>query len=167
MRLINAHILTLLLLAPLAVSAQQPAQVSIEADSLELDQQSGVSIYQGNVRLQQQDLLLQAERLELTSRQGKLQQVNARGTPVRLEQRDAATGILTRAEANEVEYRFTEGVLELRGDASLWRDGDEFSGQHLIFENEKQVVRAFGDSNSEGDGRVRVILTPQQDSANE
>ena len=145
-----------------ALAQDSSAPITVEADQLEIDQKSGISIYQGNVRLQQQTLLLLAERLELRSEQGEISRVYAEGSPVHLEHKDPQTGSLTRADASRMEYRLGEGILELKGDARLWREGEEFSGTHLIYESETQVVRAFGDPQGEESGRVRMILQPNR-----
>lgn len=160
-----------LLLMGLAVTSvlAQPgnAPITVEADQLEINQKSGVSTYQGDVRLQQQTLLLLANHLELHSDQDGVKQAYAEGAPVHLEHRDPETGALTRAEASRMEYRLGEGVLELKGNARLWREGEEFSGSHLIYESDTQVVRAFGDKQGEENGRVRMILQPNKDSSDE
>ncbi|MCW8827907.1 MAG: lipopolysaccharide transport periplasmic protein LptA [Gammaproteobacteria bacterium] len=151
----------------LCAAEQGAGPVTIEADQLELNQQSGVSIYQGNVRMQQQTMLLLAERLELHSDQGQVIYAYADGSPAELEHEDPQTGKVTRARALRIEYRFSDGLLELKDDAYLWHAGDEFSGKHLIYESDQQVVRAFGDKQQEGDGRVKVILQPQKESSSE
>lgn len=170
MSLIRYLFAALALLLSLAAHAAEEdgAPITVEADRLELNQKSGVSVYQGNVRLQQDTLLLLADRLELHSKGGRLQQAVADGSPVRVERTDPQSGELTRAEASHMEYRFADGLLELMGNAHLWRAGDEFSGKHLIYDTGKQLVRAFGDKERQGDnGRVRVILQPEKGAADE
>ncbi len=143
------------------------APITVEADKLELNQQTGISIYQGNVRLQQQTMLLQAERLELHSKEGQIEKAFADGSPVHLKHEDTETGQTTRAEASHMEYHLSNGVMELKGNARLWRGGDEFSGNHLIYDTSKNVVRAFGDKGKDDGGRVRVILQPKEGADNE
>lgn len=169
MRLTRTALALLLVGLGVTSALAQPsnAPITVEADQLEIDQKSGVSIYQGNVRLQQQTLLLLASRLELRSEQGGVKQVYAEGSPVHLEHRDPQTGALTRAEASNMEYRLGDGVLELKGDARLWREGEEFSGTHLIYESDTQVVRAFGDKQDKESGRVRMILQPDRGGSDE
>ncbi|MFO7594418.1 MAG: lipopolysaccharide transport periplasmic protein LptA [Pseudomonadota bacterium] len=159
----------LLLNLPLTVGAakQGDAPITVEADRLEINQQTGVSIYQGNVRLQQDTLLLQAQRLELHSTEGQVQKAYAEGSPVHLEHEDTETGMTTRAEASHMEYRLSDGVMELKGDARLWRGRDEFSGNHLIYDTDNNVVKAFGDTEKDDKGRVRVILQPKEDDTDE
>lgn len=165
------RILLLLLVLPLPftlnAAALKSAPITVEADQLELNQQTGVSVYQGNVQLQQQTMLLQAERLELHSKEGQIQKVYADGSPVHLQHEDTETGQITRAEASHMEYHLSNGVMELKGNAHLWREGDEFSGNHLIYDTTNNLVKAFGDKGQDEQGRVKVILQPKEESADE
>lgn len=142
--------------------AETSGPIQIEADRMELDQQKGISLYQGDVRLQRGNTLLQAERVELHSRDGKVNRAIADGTPVHLEMQDPQSGQITRGEASHVEYRLDEGLLELQGTAQLWRDGDHFSGERLLYNDHKQQVSAFG--NDKKNGRVQVILQPEKEA---
>jgi len=141
--------------------AETKGPIQVEADRLELDQKNGTSFYKGHVRLQRGDTLLQSERLELHSRDGKITLAIADGTPVHLEMRDPQSGRMTNGEARHVEYRFNKGSIELQGEAKLWRDGDRFSGERLVYDDNKQQVRAFSDDKN--NGRVRVILQPEKE----
>ncbi len=144
-------------------SAETVKAIQVEADRLELDQKKGISLYQGNVRLQRGNTSLIAERLELHSREGRITLALADGTPVQLQMHDREKGKTGRGEAQQVEYRLDEGILELRGAAQLWRNGDHFSGERLIYDDNRQQVRAF--SNNKNNGRVRVILQPEKEQS--
>ena len=152
----------LLLFGYAAAVAETTGPIQVEADRLELDQKKGVSLYQGHVRLQRGKTLLRAERLELHGASGKVTLAIADGQPVHLEMRDQESGRITRAEAQHVEYRFNEKQIELLGKARLWRDGDRFSGEKLLYDDGKQQVHAFG-NNEQNNGRVRVILQPEKE----
>lgn len=152
----------LLLLCCNTVVADSSGPVRVEADRLELDQKQGLSLYQGHVKLQRGDTLLRAERLELHSKDGKLTLAIADGTPVHLEMRDPQSGKITRGEADHVEYRLDQSMLALQGAAKLWRDGDRFTGERLLYDDNKQQVRAFG--SEQGNGRVQVILQPEKEA---
>ncbi len=156
---------SLLLLLPGLLLAQQPSRepITVEADRLELNSKSGLSTYQGNVEMRQGTLLLRADKVVLHSKGSNLQLAVADGTPVYLERPDPQTGELLKANASHMEYRIGEGVLEMKEQAHLWRGKDEFSGDHIIYELNKRVVRAFGEKNGKDEGRVRVILQPRKE----
>jgi lipopolysaccharide export system protein LptA len=155
----------LLLLLPGLLPAQEPLRepISVEADRLEMDSATGLSTYQGNVEMRQGNMLLRADTVVLHSRGRELQMAVADGSPVYLEQTDAKTGEVIKANALHVEYRIAKGQLEMKEQAHLWRGKDEFSGDHIIYDLSKHVVRAFGQKEGSEEGRVRVILQPRKE----
>lgn len=152
--------LSLLLLLPLLVAAA-PAPITIEADRLELDQKHGSSHYQGNVVLQQGGLQIKADSITLHTVNKKLQRAVAKGQPATLLQQGDTPESAMRAEAQLMEYHPQGERVELQGEARLWRNGNEFSGEQISYDLKQQLVKASG--SGQGDGRVRVLLQPQGD----
>ncbi len=154
--------LSLLLLLPLSLPAEQttgkPAPITIEADRLELDQKRGSSHYQGNVLLQQGALQIKADSITLHTVNKKLQRAVAKGQPATLLQQGDTPETAMRAEAQLMEYLPQNGQVELTGQARLWRNGNEFSGEQISYNLKQQLVKASG--SEQGDGRVRVLLQP-------
>lgn len=163
MRLLHSALLLLLLPAvlPAAETSAPPQSITVEADRLEMDNASGTSHYQGHVVMTQGGLVLRADSVTLNSQGSALQQALADGSPVYLERPDPETGEVIKARANHVEYQIAKGLLEMSGEAHLWRGKDEFSGEHIVYELDNRIVRASGQKkNGEQGGRVRVILQP-------
>lgn len=158
---------SLLLLLPGVLPAQEaPRQpISVVADRLELSSDSGLSTYEGNVEMRQGSMLLRADSLQLQSSGKTLRVVIARGKPAHIERPDPQTGELLKANAAYIEYRISDSTLELKEGASLSRGKDEFSGDHIVYELDKRVVRAFGQKDGVEDGRVRVIIQPNREDS--
>jgi lipopolysaccharide export system protein LptA len=155
---------SLLLLPGLLFAQVPPTQpITVEADRLEMNSESGLSTYEGNVEMHQGSMLLRADTVVLHSRGNDLQMAVAQGKPVYLERTDPKTGELLKANAIHMEYRISDGLLEMKEEAHLWRGKDEFSGDHIIYELDTRVVRAFGLKNGKDEGRVRVILQPRKE----
>lgn len=157
------HLSTLLLLLlPVLASAAAPVKpITVEADRLEMDNASGTSHYQGNVVMTQGGMVLRADSVTLNSKGSELQRAVANGSPVYLERTDPQTGEVLKARAAHIEYQIAKGLLEMSGEAHLWRGKDEFSGEHIVYELDNRIVRATGQKkNGEEGGRVRVILQP-------
>jgi lipopolysaccharide export system protein LptA len=145
--------------APPPVKTDKPVPLTIEADHLELDQKHGTSHYQGRVILMQGTLQIKADNVTLYSVEKKLRRVVAEGSPTTLlQQGDGETSPL-RAEAARMEYMLQSREIQLSGKARLWRDGNEFSGEQISYNLQQQLVKASGDT--QGDGRVRVLLQPE------
>ena len=156
---------SLLFLLPTMLLAQQPSRepITVEADRLVINSESGLSTYEGNVEMRQGSMVLRANTLVLHSRGSNLQVAVADGKPVYLERTDPQSGELLKANASHMEYRIADGVLEMKQEAHLWRGKDEFSGDHIIYELDKRIVRAFGQKGGTDEGRVRVILQPKEE----
>jgi lipopolysaccharide export system protein LptA len=152
-----------LLLPGLLWAAETPERkpITVEADRLEMNNTTGVSRYQGNVVMTQGSLLLRADNVVLHSQGKTLQRAEASGSPVYIERPDPQSGELMKANAAFMAYQIPEGILEMKGEAHLWRGKDEFSGERIVYELDKRVVRAGGQKNGEEqNGRVKVILQP-------
>lgn len=159
--------LSLLLLLPLALAAAPAAPpsattpVTIEADRMELDQKNNTSRYQGHVILVQGSLRINADSITLYSTGGTLLRAVVDGSPATLQQQGADEAQTMRARATQMEYLPRDGVIELRGQAQLWRGGNEFNGEQIRYDLKQQLVRATGTSQGSDTGRVRVLLQPE------
>ncbi len=158
-------ILWLLLPLPLlaaAPSAKQQAPIIIEAERMELNQRQGTSHYQGKVLLQQGGLQIRANSIILHSTNKRLQRAVATGQPATLQQQQGDNGDTMRAEAARMEYLPETKVVVLEGGARLWHNGNEFSGEKIRYDLQQRQIKASGDT--DGNGRVRVLLQPQDES---
>lgn len=144
---------------PAASQAEKAEAISIEADRLELNQGKGISHYTGNVVLTRGSLQIRAESITLYTLEKKLHRAVAAGNPAQLQQQATAEAGAMRAEAETMEYLPQSELVELKGKAHLWRDGNEFSGEQIRYNLKQQLVKASGDK--EGEGRVRVLLQPE------
>lgn len=163
----SAFVLTLLLAWPAVVAAlssdrEQP--IHIEANRVELDERARTSTYTGSVQLRQGSLRLEADRLVVHRGEQSVQRMVAQGQPATFRQRADDSDTLIRAQADTMLYRADAGTFELTGDAHLWQGRDQFSGARIVYELERERVRAEGGAD---DGRVRVIIHPEQEGAEE
>jgi lipopolysaccharide export system protein LptA len=138
--------------------ADQP--INIRARSIEANEKTGVSIYKGNVVLTQGSLRVEADRLEVTLRNGQTDLIRAWGKPVRMHSRTDA-GEEIRAKAARVEYHGPQRRIDLYGDAELKRDADVFNGAVVHYALDDQRFSAEG-----GDGgQVSAVLQPAKREA--
>jgi lipopolysaccharide export system protein LptA len=134
---------------------RQPIQ--IQADSVEIDDKQGVSVYRGNVRLTQGSIVLLANTLTVHHPNRKMEKAIAEGKPAHYrELLDNRPGEL-RAQASRMEYLATQDRLVLSGSARVWQGGNEFAGDVIDYDIAKDLVRARGGSSAK---RVEVIIQP-------
>lgn len=151
-----------MLLAGASVSAwalpedsQQPIKVS--ADNAHFDERSGEAVYRGNVQVQQGTLLVRGDTLTAkVDAQGNLSSAKTLGKPAHYQQKnDPAKGLVT-ADASEINFDNTNGVVTLIGDAVLRQDGAVFSGPRIVYSTTRKQIEANGDANQ----RVQLVFPP-------
>ncbi len=133
------------------------APLEIEADRVVLDEAADVSEYRGSVRAVQGHTRLDADTLRLYRQGERLVRVVAEGNPARLVKSPPGRPTLE-ARARTIDYRLDQARVILSGEAVLVQGGDRFEGPRIEYDLNAQRVVAGG---APGDGRVRVILTPE------
>lgn len=155
-------ITVLILLLPLQLFAlssdgQQPIQV--EADSLEMRDQENISIYTGNVLLNQGSLEFRCERLTLHfDDQNELSLMEMTGTPATFRQLDDEQQELN-GQARQMQYRQSESILVLTGNARFSHKGDTVESNLIQINTETESIQA---GSSESDDRVKMLILPKQ-----
>ncbi len=134
----------------------QPIQ--IEADSLEIRDQENISIYTGNVRLNQGSLEFRCERLTLHfDDQKELVLMEMTGAPATFRQLDDQQQEL-KGQAEKLQYRQSESILVLSGKASFSHKGDTIESNRIQVNTENESIQA---GSSEPDNRVRMLIQPK------
>ena len=150
------------LLAPSLVVAQaqvpfagltidQAAPVEITAETLDVDQEAGTALFDGDVTVEQGTLLLTADRLRVTygedpaTGRTRISLLVAEGNVVLITPEEEA-------QANQAVYDLAEGQLTLTGAVRLEQRGNLLTGDRLVIDLDTGLGRM--------DGRVRTILRP-------
>lgn len=162
----------------------QPA--TLDADEFDMDFQTGVRTYRGNVIYQQGSIRLFADELVAYFKDGDLQRAVARGNLAEFRQRpdDSETdvvGVALRIELNEVDQ-----IITLQDRAKVTQDADTVTGKRIVYNmlTEKVKVRSDirnavptstttqpaetgeaaspdGTENDESTARPRIIIQPR------
>jgi len=154
----------LLLLLPcqlwaLATDRDQP--IEVEADQLEVREQEGISIYQGNVKLVQGSLEINADRVVIHFNEAnELTLMEMTGTPATLRQLDDNQQEMW-GEAKQIDYTQSKSLLELRDSARLSQAGDIIESDLIRINTESSSLQA---GSMESDQRVKMLIQPKQDS---
>lgn len=158
----HRHLLALLVIVlPLTATAlpedaEQPIHVT--ANSAKLDEKTGEAVYRGNVLVVQGTLRVNGDTLNLqVDNKGSLQTARTFGKPAHYQQKiDPAKGLVT-AEADEIQFDNSTGVMTLIGNAVLRQDGATFNGPRITYSTLSKQVEASGDANQ----RVQLVFPPQ------
>ena len=154
----------LLLLLPcqlwaLATDRDQP--IEVEADELEVRELEGISIYQGNVKLVQGSLEINADRVVIHFNEAnELTLMEMTGTPATLRQLDDNQQEMW-GEAKQIDYTQSKSLLELRDSARLSQAGDIIESDLIRINTENNSLQA---GSIESDQRVKMLIQPSQNS---
>ena len=132
--------------------------VYLEADKVEIDEKTGISKYLGNVKLNRGNLTILADTMMIFKTGKMLNRVSAKGHPVKFNKQRSAEEKEIRGQALQLEYDAQKETLELKQDAKLWQEQDQFTGDFIQYNIQQEIVHA---SKGGSDDRVRVIIHPQ------
>jgi|SRR5690606_13487175 len=158
-----ALLLALWLTPAWALESDRQQPLKIVADSATLDEKDGTATYKGNVVLTQGSLKISAQRLHISTEQGKVNLVRAEGKPAQFSQQPAANQPAVTATALTIDYRVKDQTLVLRRQASVVQNENVFKGEEITYEIQSQRLRAEGQTKDTpkgepGTGRVEMIL---------
>jgi lipopolysaccharide export system protein LptA len=145
--------------------------ITLSADRAEMDVSGNIGHYYGNVVLQRGEFTIRGAKMTIRSdSQHSVKQILIEGDPARLagqaSNRDAEH---IEASANTIDYTLDpDETILLQGNAVLYRNRNQFSGETIQYFIAEQRVSAIGST----DSRQRVTITlfpdaPDTDSHSE
>lgn len=149
-------------LAP-ALAEKKSQPIYIVSDSLRVDEKKGLSHFRGHVRFTQGDMVIQADSIRTKTKNGSIDKVIVKGSPVRMNQASTGKEAIS-ATANKVEYFADTEMVHLYGNARLQQGAQQFTGEHIQYNSRSQQVIANGGpqtTKSNGQGRVKAVIMPK------
>ena len=143
---------------PIAVALPEDADqpIHIRADNAEIDQQQGLAIYRGDVRVEQGTLRVTADEMTVEYVDQKVVRVTAKGNPAHYRQQIKAGQEQVIAHSSVIIYFTQEERLDLMGDALLIQGGSEITGDLIKYD----IVAGKVDATAQNDERIRMVLQP-------
>jgi lipopolysaccharide export system protein LptA len=153
-----ASLLVTLPASALPEDRDQP--IRIEADEALRDEKQGFTRYQGNVKMNQGSLRIEADEVTVYHVDEEADKIVARGKPARFQQQPEAAKGLVKARAETIEYYKDDDRVQLLDNASIEQDGSTVTGDSIEYFIAEQRVRADSDR-SRGESRVQVVIPAQ------
>jgi len=153
-----------------ALSTDKDQPIEIEADTADLDDEKGITIYRGNVILIQGSVRMTGDIMTVYFKDNELDTLIMEGKPARYRQLPDDSKIYDEAESLRMEYYELKSLVILIDKASFKQEGLSFSGNRIEYDTEHSRVKArgsiktqgeAGDSSSNGE-RVKIILKPKK-----
>ena len=141
----------------LALTGDKDRPLQIEADRAEFDENKGMSVYTGNVKLVQGSMQVTGDRMVIYLADGRPDRVLTFGQPARYRQKQDNSPDEVHASARELERLVSKDLLKMRGNAIVIQGDDRFSGEQIDYDIAHDTVRASGS----GGGRVKMVLQPK------
>jgi lipopolysaccharide export system protein LptA len=141
-----------------ALSSDREQPMHIESDQAELDEQKGISIYIGNVRVTQGTLVLTGDHMTVYQNGANLERVIMLGKPATYRQRPDDKDEDMRAEALRMEYFADPERVILLDEAVAWQGENSFRSDRIVYKVAQDRVEAGA---PDGGQRVHIILQPQ------
>lgn len=170
------HLLTklmlpaLLLASPVSTArtadAEQP--IHIEADSVEIREQEGISIYRGGVRISRGSMVIRGELIVIHNTPAGLEKIVVEGQPASFRQLNDLDEEIS-AQSLNMTYVADSGQLVLKQQAVLEQKQNKFTSEHIIYDTRKDIVQAGETEQPSGDEspqRVTITIQPSTDPQN-
>jgi len=149
-----ALILILSCPAALALESDKEQPIELAADSVDIDEAKGMSIYRGDVDVQQGSMRLRADVVTVHHDKRKPSKLVAEGRPAKFQQRSDKGPI--KGEAKRLEYKINSENLILIGDAVVTQGKDSIRSDRIVYDRVKSVVKAG--AAAKGKQRVHISI---------
>ncbi|WP_020504877.1 lipopolysaccharide transport periplasmic protein LptA [Lamprocystis purpurea] len=139
--------------AALTGDDQQP--MLIEADTVEVDEAKGTSLYVGRVQVDQGTMRLLADQVTVHHRSDRrIKFIIARGNPASYKQQMDGDQGEVQAFAKRMDYDAERDELVLTDEALLIQGTDRITSDRIVYDRAKARMQAGGS------GRVKITFTP-------
>jgi lipopolysaccharide export system protein LptA len=145
-------------------------EVLISADHMHLNIESGNSVYTGNVKVSQGEVILTGNKITVKQINNVVEKITVLGKPARYNHVTEEGETIT-AESEQMVYKAFDNELVLTINAKLEQPDHKVSSQKIIYDTEKRIIIA-GDKGKHdpadtgtNNNRVNITLTPKKQTS--
>ncbi len=138
--------------------------LNIEADSVEIREQQGISIYKGNVTISRGSMLIKGQLIHITSQEDNEFIIKVEGLPARFKQLNDNDQAIS-AQSQKMNFSSESGILTMDKAAILIQGENKFTSEHIIYNTKKDIVQAGKTeeaSSTTKPERVSITIQPRQ-----
>lgn len=135
--------------------------IYIEADGATYDDNTGVSVYTGNVEVTQGSMLLNSDKLVVYTTDRKPYKFVATGDPVTFKQTPKPGDEDVHGRSLTAEYYTNTELLVMIEKAVVWQGQDTYASERIEYDRKNTIVKA-GQASSNGK-RVHITLHPKEE----
>jgi len=145
-------------LEALPTDRNQP--IEIFSDRAMRDDKKGITVYEGNVIINQGTIHIKAEKVTVITVGKKVSKIICNGVPAYYQQVPNTEDGMVIARADTIEYMLETDVIQLVNNASLEQEGATLKGDRIDYDLKKEMVNARGDIS--GKQRIQMVIPPSQ-----
>lgn len=146
--------------------ADRDKPINLESDTVDINDLTKVSVYQGKVRLSQGSLLITSDKLVVEQDDNGLSKSTATGNPSYFKQKREGVDDIIEGWAARIVYDARSEKVEMYTQARIKRGQDEVRGNTIIYEGRTESYRVIGGQGAATEynpkGRVRAVIQPKQ-----
>lgn len=154
--------------------AEEPVEkIYIDADHMQLNIETGYSVYTGNVKITQGELKLTGDKVTLQQSNDEIERITVTGRPAHYNH-VTEKGENIQAESEYMVYTASQNKLVMTINAKLKQPDHQVSSQKIVYDTKKKIVIAgdkkgssSSDSGSNTNQRVNITLTPKKEPVTE
>lgn len=140
-----------------ALDSDRDQPVHLEADHATFNQQTGVTVYSGNVIITQGTIRIQADNVVANLDANRsIKDVTATGKPAKFQQKISPDKGIAYGEGDQVFYDAAPSQITLTGHAKITQDGSVFNGNTLRYGMKQGDIEGNGNKQQ----RVQMIIPP-------
>lgn len=147
-----------------ALPDDRQQSITIESDSAERNNKSGLTEYLGNVIIRQGSVLIDADRVTIHYKDNKVSRIISRGTPASYQQQPQAQGAMVIARGEVIEYMLASDQIKLKNNASLSRNGTLIKGERITYDLKNETWKAKGGDRA-NQKRIQLVIPPSTQEA--
>jgi lipopolysaccharide export system protein LptA len=142
-----------------ALESDRNQPIELAADSVDIDEGKGRSIYKGDVDLRQGTMQLLADMVTIYQKDRKPTKIVAEGRPVRFRQQSEKGPV--KGEALRMEYEVGSENLVMIGNAVVVQNRDSMRSDRITYDRVRSIVKAG--AAAQGKQRVRISIEAPAD----
>ncbi|MCW8963121.1 MAG: lipopolysaccharide transport periplasmic protein LptA [Gammaproteobacteria bacterium] len=150
-----------------ALSTDKDKPMTIEADSVEIDDKKGLTVYRGNVDVRQGTLHVKGETLVIEKVNGEVKIVTVVGKPATYRQRPDNKPQDVTARARKLQVYPKRDLVRLERNATVNQEGNVYKGNIIEYDNKNDIIKMKGnigatDTGKKAKGRIRMTIQPDK-----
>lgn len=157
-------LISVLLFSPsvFALATDRQQKLILNSATAQMNLETGVSIYEGSVRVEQGSTQLRADKLIIhTDKQNQLQQATAIGKPAHYRTLPQLNKPEFHADADTIEYYPPKNLVVLIGNAKAYQNNNVYTGPRIEYNTVTQTII----SPQSATGRTTIIIQQKTSSA--